>query len=106
MTLLPCPQYPGVVQDALADVGDGPHHFPHNSSMSSVETVPPPAPALGVWILKVYIRLSLSFLSADNLYYLKLCLDADGVGEAVHGAPGHGTRVLQVNALQSLGILL
>ena len=106
MTLLPCPQYPSVVQDTLTDVSDGPHHIPHNSSMSSVETVPPPAPALGVWILKVYIRLSLSFLSADNLYYLKLCLDADGVGEAVHGAPGHGTRVLQVNALQSLGILL
>ena len=53
MTLLPCPQDPGVIQDALTDVSDGPHHFPNNSSMSSVETVPPPAPTLVVWILKL-----------------------------------------------------
>ena len=35
--------------------------------------------------------------------YLELCLDADGVGEAVHGiAPGQCARLLQVNTLQSL----
>ena len=111
MALLPGPQDPGVVEDALTDVSDGPHHFPHHSSTSSIETVSPPTPSPSVWILKhrdvlIIPWLSLS-LSADNLPHLELCLDADGVGEAVHGgAPGQGVRVLQVNTLKTLVILI